>query len=70
MHNGIMETLDDVVRFYNDGGGDTPNKDDLLQPLNLTVDETDSLVTFLRSLGSDDPPIDVPTKLPPYEVTN
>ena len=71
MHNGIMETLDDVVRFYNDGGGgDTPNKDDLLQPLNLTVDEIGSLVTFLASLGSDKPPFDVPTELPPYEVIN
>jgi|TARA_B110000263_G_scaffold57578_1_gene49186 cytochrome c peroxidase len=70
MHNGIMETLDDVVRFYNDGGGDTPNKDKLLQRLNLTEDEISSLVTFLRRLGSDEPSFDVPTELPPYEVTN
>jgi len=70
MHNGVMETLDDVVRFYNDGGGDTPNKDDLLQPLNLTGDEIGSLVAFLRSLGSDEAPFDVPTELPPYEVIN
>ena len=70
MHNGVMETLDDVVRFYNDGGGDTPNKDDLLQPLNLPGDEIGSLVAFLRSLGSDEPPFDVPTELPPYEVIN
>lgn len=70
MHNGVMETLDDVVRFYNDGGGDTQNKDNLLQPLNLTEDEIGSLVTFLRSLSSDEPPFDVPTELPPYEVTN
>ena len=70
MHNGVMETLDDVVRFYNDGGGDTQNKDNLLQPLNLTEDEIGSLVTFLRSLSSNEPPFDVPTELPPYEVTN
>ena len=70
MHNGVMETLDEVVRFYNDGGGDTPNKDKLLQPLNLTEDEISSLVTFLRRLGSDEPSFDVPTELPPYEVTN
>ena len=70
MHNGVMETLDDVVHFYNDGGGDTQNKDNLLQPLNLTEDEIGSLVTFLRSLSSDEPPFDVPTELPPYEVTN
>jgi len=70
MHNGVMETLDDVVRFYNDGGGDTQNKDNLLQPLNLTEDEIGSLVTFLGSLSSDEPPFDVPTELPPYEVTN
>jgi cytochrome c peroxidase len=70
MHNGIMETLDDVVRFYNGGGGDTPNKDALLQPLNLTENEIGSLVAFLRSLGSDESPFDVTTELPPYEVTN
>jgi cytochrome c peroxidase len=70
MHNGVMETLDDVVRFYNDGGGDTPNKDALLQPLNLTEGEIVSLVAFLDSLGSDEPAFDVPTELPPYEVTN
>jgi cytochrome c peroxidase len=70
MHNGNMETLDDIVRFYNVGGGGTPNKDGLLQPLNLTEDEIGSLVAFLRSLGSDEPPFNVPTELPPYEVIN
>jgi cytochrome c peroxidase len=68
MHNGVMASLDDVVRFYNDGGGDALNKDELLQPLNLSEDEIGSLVAFLRSLGSDEPAFDVPTDLPQYEL--
>ncbi len=68
MHNGVIDTLDDVVRFYNDGGGDAPNKDVLLEPLNLTEGEIDSLVAFLQSLGSDEPPFDVPGDFPPYEL--
>jgi len=68
MHNGVMISLDDVVRFYNDGGGDAFNKDELLQPLNLSEDEIGSLVAFLRSLASDEPAFDVPTDFPPYEL--
>jgi cytochrome c peroxidase len=68
MHNGVIATLEDVVRFYNDGGGDAPNKDPLLQPLNLTEGEIDSLVAFLQGLGSDEPPFNIPTDFPPYEL--
>ena len=70
MHNGIFTTLEDVVRFYDNGGGGVQNKDVRMQPLNLTEDEIGALVAFLQRLGSDEPPFDVPdpAALPPYEL--
>lgn len=47
MHNGALETLEDVVRFYDRGGGDHPNKSPLMQPLSLTDQEIEDLVVFL-----------------------
>ena len=65
MHNGVFETLDEVVEFYNDGGGEDPNKDALLRPLGLEPEEVADLVAFLDSLTGD--PIIVQTpELPEY----
>ncbi len=50
MHNGALETLEDVVAFYNEGGGDHPNKSPLMRPLGLTDDEQADLVAFLNAL--------------------
>ncbi|MGB3715177.1 MAG: cytochrome c peroxidase [Candidatus Promineifilaceae bacterium] len=66
MHNGYFANLEEVVAFYNDGGGDEPNKDPLLEVLNLTADEQADLVSFLESLCGDKIVADAP-KLPPYE---
>lgn len=52
MHNGMVETLSDVVAFYNAGGGQDSNKDNRLKPLNLTSQEQQSLVAFLESLSA------------------
>lgn len=52
MHNGMLKTLDDVVEFYNQGGGDDPeNRDPALKPLGLTEVEKADLVAFLKSLS-------------------
>jgi cytochrome c peroxidase len=58
MHDGSLDTLEDVVKFYDGGGVANPLLDDRLQPLGLTVDEKMALVAFLRSLdgGSGDKP--------------
>ncbi|MDP6190150.1 MAG: cytochrome c peroxidase [Gammaproteobacteria bacterium] len=53
MHNGMIDTLDDVVAFYNQGGGVDRNKSVLLQPLNLSNKEQVDLVEFLKSLSGD-----------------
>ncbi len=65
MHNGVFSTLEEVVTFYNDGGGSSANKDPLLQPLDLTADEQASLITFLNSLCGDKIIMDAP-ELPEY----
>ena len=53
MHNGTLESLADVVKFYVAGGGEAPNKSDLLKPLELSVIEQADLVFFLESLSGD-----------------
>ncbi len=53
MHNGMFNTLFEVVSFYNAGGGEDPNKDPLIEPLGLTFLEQQDLVAFLESLSGD-----------------
>ncbi len=47
MHNGFYETVDDVIDFFDRGGGDDALKTPLLQPLNLSHDEKEALRIFL-----------------------
>ncbi|HEX8108382.1 MAG TPA: hypothetical protein VF516_11675, partial [Kofleriaceae bacterium] len=59
MHTGSLETLEDVVRFYNWGGGDANfagTKSPAMVPLLLTDQEQSDLVAFLHSLTGDPPP--------------
>ena len=53
MHNGMLATLEDVVDFYNQGGGVDRNKDKRLKPLNLKASEKADLVAFLQALSGD-----------------
>lgn len=72
MHNGMIETLRDVVVFYNEGGGENEfaeNKSPLIRPLGLTDAEIDDLVAFLESLSgeeilAEDPELPVMEPLP------
>lgn len=64
MHTGVFDTLDEVVDFYNKGGGSHPNKSPRMLPLNMTDDEKKDLVAFLKTLTGDLPQI-VPPQLPP-----
>lgn len=62
MHNGVLATLEDVVDFYNVGGGEHVNKSELIQPLGLTDQEKADLVSFIESLSMDEPLlVDTPT---------
>jgi len=76
MHAGQFFTLDEVVDFYNEGGGDNEftdgthgvhNKTKILKPLNLTDDEKAALVVFLEELSGEEIKMAVP-KLPQYGV--
>src|SRR3990172_6349324 len=62
MHNGIFTTLDEVIEFYNQGGGeDLPGlKDVALKPLNLTSAEKDAIKEFLLSLSGEEVRFDMP----------
>ena len=50
MHNGSLSTLEEVVRFYNQGGVANENLDSLIKPLDLKETEISDLVAFLKSL--------------------
>ncbi|MBN3563826.1 cytochrome-c peroxidase [Aliamphritea spongicola] len=58
MHNGTLQTLQEVVSFYNDGGGVDSNKSPLIKPLGLSVKEQGDLVSFLEALSGD--PLNTP----------
>lgn len=65
MHTGGVKTLEDVITFYDIGGGNVPNKDPRIKPLNLTPEEKQALVAFMKAL-TDAPTFNVP-KLPGLE---
>ncbi|WP_264525030.1 cytochrome-c peroxidase [Flavobacterium sp. N502536] len=55
MHNGVYKTLEEVVDFYNDGGGlglgfDVPNQTLPEDKLNLSDLEKKQLIAFMRTL--------------------
>ncbi len=60
MHDGSLATLEDVVNYYNTGGGAHPNKSELMKPLNLTQEEVSYLVAFLESMSGDIPMVEKP----------
>lgn len=72
MHNGMISSLDEVIEFYNKGGGPDRNyrsmnpcgqtvmlplKDALMKPLKLSGGEKKALKAFLLSLSGDNPAI-------------
>ena len=55
MHNGVYATLEEVVEFYNVGGGqgmglDVPNQTLPPDSLNLTEKESKSIIAFMKTL--------------------
>jgi cytochrome c peroxidase len=50
MHDGSFTSLEDVVEFYNRGGGANPNLDSALGKLGLSKDEVRDLIAFLEAL--------------------
>ncbi len=67
MHNGVFFTLEEVIEFYDRGGGNDPAKSPLLKALGLSEQETEDLLEFLLSLSGDEIIHDAPD-LPEYAV--
>jgi cytochrome c peroxidase len=57
MHNGVYKSLEEVIDFYNKGGGagiglQVPNQTLAPNKLNLTILEQKQLIAFIKSLDS------------------
>jgi len=55
MHNGSLRSLREVVDFYDQGGIKNDNLSIHIKPLNLTEEEKENLVEFMRSLTGENP---------------
>lgn len=64
MHDGAFKTLEEVVTFYNEGGGDVENRSKLVFPLNLNDQEQKALVAFLKALTDTSSTKITPPSLP------
>ena len=72
MHNGVYASLDEVIDFYNRGGGiglgmDIPNQTLPPVPLDLTEQEVSDLVAFMEALTDNDRFLKMPKSLPSFE---
>lgn len=68
MHSGAFFDLEEVIKFYNEGGGKNEfvaNKTKLLKPLGLSDSEIEDLIAFIESLSGTEIKMKSP-KLPPY----
>jgi cytochrome c peroxidase len=52
MHDGSIQTLEEVIELYNKGGENNPFLDSGIRPLNLTDQEKADLLAFIKSLTS------------------
>ncbi|MCX6274070.1 MAG: hypothetical protein NTV09_02525 [Bacteroidetes bacterium] len=71
MHNGVFNTLDEVMDFYNAGGGkgwgiDVPNQSLSADSLRLTKEESRKIISFLKSLTDTTGLTSVPASLPTF----
>lgn len=72
MHNGVYETLEQVIDFYNKGGGagmglDVPYQTLPDAHLNLTGQEQQDLIVFMQTLSDNPYKNAQPTVLPRFE---
>jgi len=71
MHNGALKTLEEVMDFYNQGGGlglglDLPNQTLPPDALELTDSEIQDIIAFMKSLTDTTGMNSVPTYLPSF----
>jgi cytochrome c peroxidase len=63
MHNGVFHSLEEVIDFYDRGGGAVAGKSPLIQPLGLTTQEKRDLLAFLQALTGELPTVTPPDPL-------
>jgi cytochrome c peroxidase len=69
MHNGVFETLEEVLDFYAGGGGrglglDVPLQDDKIRKFTLTPQEKADLIAFLLALTDESAAPEIPVRVP------
>lgn len=72
MHNGVFTSLEEVVQFYNEGGGsgrglDVPNQTLPFDELSLSAQEISDIVAFMNALTDLPQTANAPQKLPSFE---
>jgi cytochrome c peroxidase len=60
MHHGQVESLEAVLAHYVTGGVSRPSRSPLIKPIDLTRQDTDDLLAFLRSLSSPQSTLTMP----------
>ncbi len=69
MHNGVFQTLEEVIDFYAGGGGrglglDIPNIDDKIRAFGITKQEKQDLIAFLHALTDESNKPEIPDRVP------
>ena len=69
MHNGVFETLEEVLDFYAGGGGrgrglDVPLQDDKIRKFQLTPQEKADIIAFLLALTDESALPEIPKRVP------
>jgi cytochrome c peroxidase len=69
MHNGRFQTLEEVIDFYSNGGGQgaglqLPNLDDKIRRFKLSDQEKRDLIAFLYALTDESKKPEIPEKVP------
>ncbi len=54
IHNGSVQTLEEVIEHFNSGGMNHENQSELIVPLNLTDNEKSALISFLVTLTDEE----------------
>ncbi len=66
MHDGSLNSLEEVVEHYNSGGHPAENRDPLIRPLGLTESQKSDLIAFLHTL-TDTAALNNPQLSNPFE---
>jgi cytochrome c peroxidase len=74
MHNGVYRTLDEVMQFYNMGGGagigiELPNQTLPFDSLGLSKQEIQDLIAFVKTLSDTKLVAQKPSSLPAFSET-